>query len=276
MQSVTTMKQVLANIAELERGRTANSMEYLGLITRGTCFVPYSSDVGIAFAPSRFIGYVGNKLSSHTSNPDRDGRVTNAALTRIIESPPLPDAALEKRYIAFCRQIGVSASKAGAFGNKRKYWIPPDIADLLDTEALVSIANNPKLSATDRMQLAKARLGQGRFRDGLLDYWTRCCVTLCPLHMVLRASHIKPWSKSSNRERLDMFNGLLLSPNADVLFDKGLISFKDSGEMLISPQVSHETLQALIGKTEVKIDVTARHAKYLAYHRKHRFRAAAA
>jgi len=280
MQLVTTMNQVLANIAELERGRAAHSgtlaKEYRGLIKRGTCFVPYRLDAGIAFAPSRFVGYAGNRLFSHTSNPHRDGRVTNAALTRIIESPPLPDATLEKHYLAFCDQIGVSASKAGTFGVTRKYWISSEIADLLDAEVLTSIANNPKLSVTERMQLAKARLGQGLFRERLLSYWKRCCVTSCTLQMVLRASHIKPWSQSSNIERMDIFNGLLLSPNADVIFDKGLISFKDSGQMLVSPQVSPEMLQALIGKTKATIAVTAQHAKYLAYHRKHRFRAAAA
>lgn len=36
-------------------------------------------------------------------------------------------------------------------------------------------------------------------------------------------SHIKPWSQSNNQEWLDVNNGLLLCPNHDALFDKGII-----------------------------------------------------
>ena len=40
---------------------------------------------------------------------------------------------------------------------------------------------------------------------------------------ILIASHIKPWRVSNNNERLDVYNGLLLLPNLDKLFDKGYI-----------------------------------------------------
>ncbi len=275
-QLVTKMKQVQDNIAELERGRKAKPgstlrTEYESLIRRGKCFVPYKLGPKIAFAPSRFTGYVGNKLSTHASNPYRAGGLTNVALTKIIDSPPRPNKNLENRYIRFCEDTDLTLSNI-----KRNYWIPPEIADLLDEEAeeksLASIDNNPKLSDTEREQLIQARRGQGLFRDRLLDYWKKCCVTSCDLQMVLRASHIKPWRQSSNEERLDKFNGLLLTPNVDALFDKGLISFSDSGEMLLSPQVSRKMLQVLIGKTEARIKVKVEHKKYLKYHRNlHRF-----
>jgi predicted restriction endonuclease len=51
----------------------------------------------------------------------------------------------------------------------------------------------------------------------------------------LRASHCKPWRDSSNEERLDGENGLLLRPNADHLFDRGFIGFEDNGDVLVSP-----------------------------------------
>jgi hypothetical protein len=58
---------------------------------------------------------------------------------------------------------------------------------------------------------------------------------------VLRASHIKPWKKSSNDERLDPENGLLLLANIDILFEKGFVSFDDDGCMLVSKDLSGPT-----------------------------------
>ena len=54
-----------------------------------------------------------------------------------------------------------------------------------------------------------------------------CSVTNCELHKILISSHIVPWSKSNEKERLDVGNGILLSPNLDSLFDRHLISFQD-------------------------------------------------
>jgi putative restriction endonuclease len=46
---------------------------------------------------------------------------------------------------------------------------------------------------------------------------------------------VKPWRDSSNEERLDGENGLLLTPTIDHLFDKGFISFEDKGALIVSP-----------------------------------------
>jgi hypothetical protein len=61
----------------------------------------------------------------------------------------------------------------------------------------------------------------------------------------LVASHIKPWRESSNEERLSAGNGLLLTPSIDHLFDRGFISFEDSGETLISPVADHDSLRRM-------------------------------
>src|SRR5260221_10852420 len=61
----------------------------------------------------------------------------------------------------------------------------------------------------------------------------------------LRASHCKPWRDSTNEERLDGENGLLLTPNADHLFDRGFISFEDNGDLLVSPVVHRDSLTRL-------------------------------
>lgn len=82
-------------------------------------------------------------------------------------------------------------------------------------------------NTTEAIQLAVQRVGQDIFRVSLMDYWaSRCAVTGFEVPELLRASHIKPWSKcGTDAERLDVFNGLLLAPHLDVLFDGGWISF---------------------------------------------------
>ena len=69
-------------------------------------------------------------------------------------------------------------------------------------------------------------------------------------------------------ERLDGFNGLLLTPNLDRAFDKGYVSFDGNGRILISP-VMTEDLEAALG---IRRDMAlrfhdARIEQYLQYHR---------
>ncbi|MBO7381377.1 MAG: HNH endonuclease, partial [Neisseriaceae bacterium] len=45
---------------------------------------------------------------------------------------------------------------------------------------------------------------------------------------------LKPWRKSNDKEKLDINNGLLLCPTHDKLIDKGLITFSENGEIIIS------------------------------------------
>ena len=134
MKAVISLDQIDKNIRELERGRRAIDEkldEYLSLIRLGTCFVAYKSESGIAFAPSRFVGYIENKLTSHAKNFGRDGRVTNAALSKILGSNPTVNALLEEAYRRFCQSIGVEPRKSGNFGALRKYWITDDANELL-------------------------------------------------------------------------------------------------------------------------------------------------
>lgn len=84
---------------------------------------------------------------------------------------------------------------------------------------------------TERDVLAKARIGQGKFRSDLVANWRKgevCALTGLAVPELLIASHIKPWRESSNEERLDPMNGLLLAAHADKLFDRYLLSFEES------------------------------------------------
>lgn len=84
---------------------------------------------------------------------------------------------------------------------------------------------------TQRELMARARIGQGKFRADLVANWRKgevCALTGLAVPEMLIASHIKPWRDSSNEERLDPMNGLLLAAHADKLFDRFLMSFEES------------------------------------------------
>ena len=84
------------------------------------------------------------------------------------------------------------------------------------------------------------------FRKELIKkYNSSCVITGINEKKLLIASHIKPWAVCTNAERLSVENGLLLSPTFDKLFDCGLISFADSGRILISSQLSAEVVSKL-------------------------------
>lgn len=96
---------------------------------------------------------------------------------------------------------------------------------------------------TQRLQLAKARIGQGFFRKQVILLDPVCRVTGVTDTRLLIASHIKPWREASNAERLSGYNGLLLSPHVDALFDEQFITFEDDGRMRVHPSLSHDVLE---------------------------------
>jgi putative restriction endonuclease len=126
---------------------------------------------------------------------------------------------------------------------------------------------------TTRKSLLESRIGQGRFRTDLVSVWGgRCAITGLDLVPILRASHIKPWRDSDNRERLDENNGLLLAPAYDSLFDAGLISFSDIGAIVISPKLTKAQLASLsVTETARLRFIRPEHRGYLDYHRVKKF-----
>ena len=91
------------------------------------------------------------------------------------------------------------------------------------------------VTATEKEIIVKSRIGQGAYRSKLIrKYNSQCIVTGINHPKLLVASHIKPWAVSTNEERTSVNNGLLLSATFDRLFDSGLISFKNNGQIMIS------------------------------------------
>lgn len=119
----------------------------------------------------------------------------------------------------------------------------------------------------EKIQLTKARRGQGIFKANVRLVEKSCRVTGVSNIKHLRASHIKPWSASSNTEKLDGYNGLLLSPHIDHLFDRGFISFKSSGELLISKVLNPKVLEQWSIEGHNVGEFNQLQENYLEYHR---------
>ena len=137
-------------------------------------------------------------------------------------------------------------------------------------EDIQQIIGNTIVINTEKENLVKCRIGQGDFRDKLIKYWNGCSVTRYQNTEILIASHIKPWRESTSEERLDSFNGLLLTPNLDKLFDKGFISFDDEGKILISKSLINFELLGI--DKNMKIAIENKHRKYLNFHRNRIFK----
>lgn len=132
------------------------------------------------------------------------------------------------------------------------------------------IEGSAELNETEKLSLVLSRRGQGLFRDRVAELEPACRITGVRHPDYLRASHIKPWRDADNDERLDGHNGLLLTPSVDHLFDRGFISFRDNGELLVSPVAHGDSLRRLgiEPKSERNVGKFAREQRsYLEYHR---------
>lgn len=120
-------------------------------------------------------------------------------------------------------------------------------------------------------------VAQGVFRGNLLRLWQgSCAVTQVQEPRVLRSSHIKPWSLSNVEEKVDHFNGLLLVANLDALFNVGLISFRESGKILISSGLCEKDQRRMSLTADLQLRaIHSDSAKYLEFHRDTQFENAA-
>ena len=137
----------------------------------------------------------------------------------------------------------------------------------IDLYSLDNYSYGSYIGSTQRLSLQLSRIGHGEFRINLLNLWKGCAITGVAFPEILRASHIKPWKNSDNLDRLNPYNGFLLSPKYDALFDKGFISFADNGAMLISKQV--ETYSNVLHlSTDMKLrKIYSKNLPFLEYHR---------
>ena len=141
-----------------------------------------------------------------------------------------------------------------------------------DDEIPDQILADESLSETVREQLIMARVGQGKFRSRVEMISPNCRITGVSAGNFLIASHIKPWRVSSNEERLDGNNGLMLSPHIDKLFDEGYISFTDDGKMMVCSELPVVVLSAWSIQADLATEkLNERQARYMQYHRENVF-----
>lgn len=141
------------------------------------------------------------------------------------------------------------------YGLGEGFWGLRDMADSISNNPEVSpvierqlkaIENDNEIKASEKEAIIKARIGQGVFRQRLLDkYNGKCIITGINETILLVASHIKPWRSANNYERISGENGLLLSPLYDKLFDLGFITFSDDMQILVSTSLSEENVKLI-------------------------------
>ena len=148
--------------------------------------------------------------------------------------------------------------------------VPADDLDYWEHKLELDIVGDSSVRETERLAIVRARVGQGLFKERVSMIETKCRITGVenPVHLV--ASHCKPWRDSSNEERLDGENGLLLTPSIDHLFDRGFIGFENNGKLIISPVAHRPSLVRMGVESEQIVNVggfSSGQKQFLDFHR---------
>lgn len=107
----------------------------------------------------------------------------------------------------------------------------------------------------------RARLGQGAFRDVLLDkFGEQCAVTGPTPSGALEAAHLYPFAASSLH---DPDGGLLLRSDIHALFDRGQISISPSGRISVHPTLRGFPAYSDLDGARVKVTLTTGHKDWL-------------
>ena len=186
------------------------------------------------------------------------------------------DVAIQKAFLS-SKFVEKNTRGNNMYSNSLKQYrnfLAVNDALLFDNSYDKFIDNSPIPPETERSTIISARIGQGVFREKLIaKYDGRCIVTGVNDKRLLLASHIRPWSVSTNEQRLSSENGLLLSPLYDKLFDTGLISFTDYGQIIVSQKLDNKNVDLLFINTFKYYDLkaTAELKNNLDYHRNYIF-----
>ena len=153
---------------------------------------------------------------------------------------------------------------------RRAWQLSATLPDELLHTFVAQTASLPRETEVERLVIQ--RVGQDVFRKGLLDFWEgRCAVTGLAVTGLLRASHIRPWADcATDAQRLDVFNGLLLAPQWDAVFDGGWVTFDDDGGVRWSAALDEAARKSLGLDAAARVSrLEPRHGPYLAWHRAH-------
>ena len=172
----------------------------------------------------------------------------------------------------------MSAVIASIIGNEFSEISQQPIGNFQDDSQFDSVEASLRMrmdiAETEKLQLVKSRRGQGLFKTNVRMVENSCRITGVSQISMLKASHIKPWSKSNDREKIDGFNGLLLAPHIDHLFDGGFITFERQGSMLISPSLDLSVLERWKIPRDINVGgFVDKQVEYLEFHHDKVFKA---
>lgn len=213
-----------------------------------------------------------------------DGRELRSFQNSLMAARHAFDDHLTARPRGWRMKGGNPAEPQGLFAATLSAWKDRSDEELRDA-VLHILARNPaepelvqdlqdilNSSATMKTALVQARIGQGAYRADLMKAWhDRCAVTGCAIPEMLRASHVKPWRVSNNAERLDSQNGLILSAHLDALFDRNLITFDETGAMMVAGAIKTTGKDVWGLGMPLSAKPMGRLSDYLRYHRDNLF-----
>jgi hypothetical protein len=190
----------------------------------------------------------------------------DSAPLAMLKALPSSQAGLERHRCSY--RAFRDGLKAGALLNPQD-----EMNAAADDAEQAKIEARTDINLTQKKQLILARRGQGIFRNSVSMISTKCRVTGISDKRFLVASHIKPWRLSSDVERLDGYNGLLLAPHADKLFDGGWLTFTLDGSLKRSVHLPAGVWDAWgLSAYSDKNPFAPEYAKYLQYHQKEVFK----
>jgi hypothetical protein len=219
-----------------------------------------------AIRPKDHIAQLRSSLATRYAplTPDGNG-LQGVYLTRVSAGLASVLLGLIGNEVASVSDVGYETSRV-----ERDSPAPEKDIEEWERRVEMAIATDEAIRETERLALVQARRGQGIFRDNVRTIERACRITRVERAEHLIASHVQPWRDSSNEQRLDGENGLLLTPTVDHLFDKGFISFEDSGQLIVSPVADQRSLKKMGIDAEGRVNVGAfseGQRRYLDFHR---------
>lgn len=211
-------------------------------------------------------------------------------LDRVPVNPPRVYMNSNSEYYDFMREISLPnisylsiLKLRNLFNGKILYYFKifidykPDIVGYQTSEEIKeeNEINKKDITNKQKERLIKSRIGQGEYRSKLLEECPFCPFTMVNDERLLIASHIKPWAKSNDEEKIDSKNGFIFTPTYDRLFDRGFITFKDDKTLIVSPWLSpmnQKRLGIYTGMLVERLNLDNKRIEYLRYHRENIFK----
>jgi hypothetical protein len=286
--AVATVQQLVSQVGKPEHsGKRAHNSK-IAEQGEGAGFAQGSDTSGLPVLEAKAVADAGYDLVSAASDGWLMASISGAS-ARIMVKPTeggallaLPESGMVERVGLHAVESSIPTDMAGVGQVKGAVQLFESLrllhslqthpAALMSARLAVRLAAIPE---TERTREVRQRIGQDVFREALTDLWqSRCAVTGRALPpALLRASHAKPWARATDGERLDPFNGLLLSVHLDAMFDTGLIAFDDEGQLLCSSRLDAATRSyyGLDNKLSLRSHAPG-HTPYLRWHREFVFR----